>query len=172
MNATLETIRTDSNLVVAFLDECCSYGSEFMVSTADFCAAFAVHYEENKGGDRTVPSNDSIGRALVAFADPRIGIDRSELRDNKRGYYAGLHLNEIGLEYWAAATNDGLAKGKTARLSDTGAQVNRFIPASWQDLAAVVRLKDHYKNMRATDEKMKGNSGDGSSTPRDTSPRF
>jgi hypothetical protein len=57
-----------------------------MISTSDFCAAFSVWWIETKGEDRRTPSNESIGRALVAFADPRIGIDPNDLRDNRHRY--------------------------------------------------------------------------------------
>jgi hypothetical protein len=147
MDATLEGIRTDGNVVAAFLDECVDYGSDYMVSTSDFCAALAVHFSENKEG-ATAPSNDSIGRAMVATGDRRIGIDRKALRDNKHHYYAGIHLNDIGSDYWQAAAGDGLARGKTARLSNTVAQVNRLIPASWSNLPVMQRLKSHYKSLR------------------------
>jgi len=172
IDATLEAIRTDSNVIVSFLDECVTYGPSNMISTSDFCAAFAVHYEENKGGDRTVPSNDSIGRALVALADPRIGIDRKVLRDNKHGYYIGLHLNDIGLDYWASAATEGLAKGKTARLANTPGQVNRIIPAIWNHLAVVQRVENHFKNGGATSEKSGSVPENHVAPTGDTSPRF
>jgi hypothetical protein len=147
IEATLEGIRTDGNVVAAFLDECVDYGSDYMISTSDFCAALAVHFSENKEGT-SPPSNDSIGRALVAHGDHRIGIERKVLRDMKHHYYAGMHLNDIGLDYWAAAAGDGLAKGKTARLSNTVAQVNRLIPAPWSNLPVMQRLKNHFKSLR------------------------
>jgi hypothetical protein len=148
IEATLEGIRTDGNVVAAFLDECIAYGSDYMISTSDFCAALAVHFSENKEGT-SPPSNDSIGRALVAHGDRRIGCDRNALRDNKRHYYAGIHLNDIGLDYWAAAVGEGLAKGKTARTSATLKDINRIIPASWSELSVVLRIRNHFKTLRA-----------------------
>jgi hypothetical protein len=146
MKATLETIRRDSNLVAAFLEECVDYGPGYMISTSDFCAAFAAHWAENKGEDRNVPSNDSIGRALVALADPCIGLDREVLRDERRHYYAGIHLNEAGLEYWAAAVGDGLVRGKTARTSRHLTDLERLIPAAWDSLPVVRKMRKHQKN--------------------------
>jgi hypothetical protein len=141
MDQTLETVRTDSNIVAGFLAECVNYSPGFMLSTSDFCAAFSVWWAENKGEDRQVPSNDSIGRALAAFGDPRIGIDREKLRDNRHGYYAGLHLNGIGLDYWAGASAEGLARGKTARTSRNQNEVNRYVPPKWDSLPVILKIK-------------------------------
>jgi hypothetical protein len=143
VDATLEAIRADSNLVAGFLEECVSYDPGYMISTSDFCAAFSVYWTETKGEDRRTPSNESIGKALVAFADPRIGVDGMNLRDNKRRYYAGVHLNGIGLEYWKAAKDEGLAGGKTARISDSQGHVNQLLPPGWSELPVILKLKRH-----------------------------
>ena len=141
MDETLETVRTDSNIVAGFLDECANFSPSYMISTSDFCAAFSVWWGETKGEDRHMPSNESIGRALVAYGDPRIGIDRKVLRDSKHGYYAGLHLNGIGLDYWAGASGEGLAKGKTARTSSNQNEVNRFVPPTWEEKEVIQKIK-------------------------------
>jgi hypothetical protein len=163
MKATLETIRTDSNLVASFLDECCSFAPGNMISTSDFCAALAAHWEENKEGQ--APSNDSIGKAMAGHGDPRIGVDREALRDNKRHYYAGIHLNGIGLDYWAGAAGEGLARGKTARLSSNINDVNRAIPAGFQDKSAVLKMKRHFEKLLAADAA-------GAAAAADKAPRF
>jgi hypothetical protein len=141
MDQTLEAVRNDSNIVAGFLAECVDYSPGYMISTSDLCASFSVWWGENKGEDRQVPSNDSIGRALVAFGDPRIGIDREKLRDNRHGYYAGLHLNGIGMDYWSAASAEGLARGKTARTSRTPNEVNRYVPSKWDSLPVILKIK-------------------------------
>jgi hypothetical protein len=135
-----------------------------MISTSDFCAAFDVHYQENKEGKST-PSNDSIGRAMVAHGDPRIGIDSKALRDTKHRYYAGIHLNDAGLDYWAAAVGDGLARGKTARTSASLSGVNRVIPPSWEQLPAILRLKKHF-------ESVLGHTPKDSESQPDKTPKF
>jgi phage/plasmid-associated DNA primase len=140
MVATLGAVRQDSNIVAGFIDECVEFEPSAMVSVADFSAAFAVWWGESKSEDRKIPSNDSIGRALIALGDNRIGIDNRELRDNTRRYYGGINLNGIGLDYWDGAHSEGLAKGKTARTSSRRDQVNRGIPDAWKDRPAVVRL--------------------------------
>ena len=169
MDETLETVRTDSNIVAGFLEECADYSPCYMVSTSDFCAAFSVWWGENKGEDRHVPSNDFIGRALAAFADPRIGIDRDKLRDNRHGYYAGLHLNGVGLDYWAGASAEGLAKGKTARTSSSRNDVNRYVPPKWESLPVILKIKktavllgDDTSEMETVELATSTNAGDGS----------
>jgi phage/plasmid-associated DNA primase len=140
MAATLEAVRGDSNLVTGFIDECIEFGTSSMVSVADFCAAFAVWWAQEKGEDRRLPSNDSIGRAMSALGDDRIAIDGTDMRDNSRRYYGGLHLNGQGLDFWDGAHSEGMAKGKTAQMSANRSSVNRNIPAGWKDRPAVVRL--------------------------------
>jgi phage/plasmid-associated DNA primase len=149
MVATLGAVRQDSNIVAGFIDECVEFEPTAMVSVPDFSAAFAVWWGESKSEDRKIPSNDSIGRALIALGDNRIGIDNRELRDNTRRYYGGVNLNGIGLDYWDGAHSEGLAKGKTARTSTGRDQVNRGIPDAWKDRPAVIRL---VKAARATSE--------------------
>jgi hypothetical protein len=148
IDATLEGIRTDGNIVAGFLDDCVDYGPNYMISTSDFCAAFAAWWMESKGEGRHPPSNDSIGRALVAHGDGRIGIDPKGLRDTKHRYYAGIHLDDSGFDYWMSAVGDGLARGKTARTSSGLADLTRMIPPSWANLPVVVRLKKHFESLR------------------------
>jgi P4 family phage/plasmid primase-like protien len=163
--ATMETVRQDSNIVAGFLDECADYSADAMVSVPDFCAAFSVWWGENKGEDRRTPSNESIGRAMTALGDNRIATDGKELRDNSRRYYGGLHLNSIGLDYWSAASGEGLAKGKTARTSPSRNEVNRLIPNAWHDRPAIVRL-------RKTAVTVSDGSRSVTVVARDSTPRF
>jgi phage/plasmid-associated DNA primase len=141
MVATLGAVRQDSNMVAGFIDECTEFDSSAMISTPDFCAAFAVWWGESKSEDRRIPSNDSIGRAITALGDNRIGHDRRDMRDKHRHYYGGLHLNSIGLDFWDGASSEGLAKGKTARTSPTRNDVNRVIPESWKDRDSVIAMR-------------------------------
>jgi hypothetical protein len=137
-----------------------------MVSVPDFCAAFAVWWGEGKSEDRKIPSNDSIGRALTALGDNRIGIDNHELRDNARRYYGGVYLNNIGMEYWEGAKSEGLAKGKTARTSAGRNDVNRVIPDTWKDRPAVVRI------VKAAGATTSGTDAARPDLKGDTSPKF
>jgi phage/plasmid-associated DNA primase len=172
MKETLETVRTDSNIVAGFLEECASFSPDYMISTSDFCAAFSVWWAESKGEDRHTPSNESIGRALVAFGDPRVGIDRKVLRDNRHGYYAGLWLNDIGLDYWAGASAEGLARGKTARTSSNQADVNRSVPPTWEGLPVIQKIRNaSVRDLGASSETENGEQAT-STKIRDRSPRF
>jgi D5-like protein len=140
MASTMEAVRQDSNIVAGFIEECVEFDPTAMISVQDFCAAFTVWWIQNKGDDRRVPSNESIGRAMSALGDNRLATDSAELRDMNRRYFGGINLNGIGLDFWQAASTEGLAKGKTARTSISRGDVNRRIPESWKDRQAVIRL--------------------------------
>ena len=121
IQTTLLQVRTESNMVAGFIEECCSYDPQIQVCTADFCAAFAVWYGANMGEDRKVPSNRSVGRAMIALGDPRISFYAA----NSRRYYRGLALNEAGLDYWRGVALSNLVSHKAARLSDSDREVNQ-----------------------------------------------
>jgi len=90
MSDSIDEIRRDSNLVDGFLTDCCYYDPDRRLAVPDFCLAFASWWLANKGENRTTPSNEAIGKALVAMADPMIAIGGEELRDTRRRYHAGL----------------------------------------------------------------------------------
>ena len=69
MKDTANEVRKDSNLVAGFLEECCHYDQDMRISAPDFCSAFAAWWKQNKGEDRSRPSNEMIGKALKAMAD-------------------------------------------------------------------------------------------------------
>jgi len=138
---TSEDIRRDSNLVAGFLEDCVEFNPYRRVSVPDFCAAFSVWWAEQKGEDRKLPSNESIGRAMRAMADPRIAINPKELQDNKRRYYAGVMLNESGLNYWERAVESYMFEGKTAATTTLGGEVNSLIPASWDTKVSVRKMR-------------------------------
>lgn len=163
---TMDKVRQDSNMVAGFLEECAEYSTSAMISVADFSASFAVWWMEVKGIDRNLPSNETIGRALSALGDNRIIVDSKEMRDMTRRYFGGLHLNNTGLDYWQGASSEGLAKGKTARVSAGRSDVNRIIPEGWCNRDSVIR-------MRALDPMTATHDGSGMTVDlHDTSPRF
>jgi hypothetical protein len=102
MSNSIDEIRRDSNLVDGFLTDCCVYDRNRRLAVPDFCLAFAAWWLENKGENRTPPSNEAIGKALAAMADPKIALGGEELRDTRRRYHAGIVLNEEGLAYHGA----------------------------------------------------------------------
>ena len=129
-------IRAESNLAEGFIRECVMFNKDGMVATTDFCAAFTVWWEENKGERRGVPSNDSIGKAISALGDGRIAMHRTE----DARLYVGVHLNEIGLDYWRGAASGTAAQGKTARLSSGADAVNKAIPGAWNYKTNIVQM--------------------------------
>lgn len=169
MVATMEAVRADSNIVAGFIEDCVDFGSDVMVSTADFCAAFTVWWLQEKGEDRRVPSNESVGRAMTALGDNRIGTDSKDFRDNTRRYYGGINLNGPGLEFWDGAHSEGLAKGKTARTSSSRNDVNRVIPDGWKARPAVARM---VKNSVTDGFSRTVTNGESSPVKGDSSPRF
>jgi phage/plasmid-associated DNA primase len=168
MEETMERVRTDSNMVAGFLEECCEYGSDIMIAVPDFCASFAVWWCEYKGEERRPPSNESIGRAMTALGDARIVTESKDFRDNTRRYYGGINLNGVGLDYWDGAHSEGLAKGKTARTSTSRGEVNRCIPDKWKARPAVARLMKFVTVQTVTD----GASSKTVSSEGDSSPCF
>jgi hypothetical protein len=139
----LNDFRTDSNRVASFLEECVSFGPTHRIRVADFCAAFALHWEENKDSKRGAPANDTVSRDLIEMGDACIGVSTKELRDTTHRFYIGMHLNKIGFAYWNAAVMSDRFTGraKPVRTSNAECEVNRVIPKSWDDKPTVKRVK-------------------------------
>jgi hypothetical protein len=139
--ASLNEIRVDSNMVAGFLEECVSFGPSFRIRVTDFCAAFSIHWEQNKSAKHGTPSNDSVSRALIEMGDACIGISK-ELRDTTHRFYGGMHLNSVGLDYWEAATlpERASSRGKAVQTSNVATEVNRMFPKGWRDRATVKRV--------------------------------
>jgi phage/plasmid-associated DNA primase len=150
-------IRRDSNLVAGFLGECVDFDPNTMVSSADFCAAFAVAWIEAKGEDRRLPSNDAITKAIRAFGDARIATGE-ELRDERRRYYAGVGLNAEGLRLHGKALEQDLFASKTLSTTPPGETVNRVIPERWDTKQMV---QDMRKAHDLTRKMSRGGNGNG-----------
>jgi P4 family phage/plasmid primase-like protien len=143
MSDAIEAIRLDSNMVSGFLEECCSLDFGMMVSSPDFCLAFSAYWQAEKGETYSPPSNDAIGKALAAMAEPRIALGR-ELRDKHRRYYPGLVLNEVGLTYHAAGSDSSHLVAKTANTTcpnDPKEWVNKPIPESWITKPEIIAMR-------------------------------
>jgi hypothetical protein len=136
-----EQIRIESNLVAGFIEECVVYDCDRRVSSPDFCLAFSAYFLENKGENRQVPSNDVIGKALMAMSDSKIAIDRVELRDMNRRYYAGIRLNPVGLAFHQAGFTNNDLLGKTASASVPGEHVNTLIPDAWLEKPSIQTMR-------------------------------
>jgi hypothetical protein len=103
-----------------------------------------VHWEQNKSTDRNnAPNNDSVSRALQQMGDPCIGVSTKELRDATHRFYAGMHLNKVGMAYWTAATKpDFTGRVKPVQTSSVEHEVNRTIPEGWHVRPTVKRVME------------------------------
>jgi hypothetical protein len=96
------------------VEDCVGFDPRARLRVPDFCAAFSVWFLQQKGEGRNIPSNVSIGKAMRALGDPRIGMDVKEMRDNTSRFYCGIALNKAGLRYHRTAFESRLFEGKMA----------------------------------------------------------
>jgi hypothetical protein len=136
-----ERIFRDANLVAGFVEECVELSADSRVSIPDVCLAVTTWFLENKGENRNLPSNDAIGKALVALHDPKIVSDRYELRDNATRYVVGIRLNTLGLQYHQRGITANLFEGKTVQATLGGGTINQMIPASWERKKRVCAMR-------------------------------
>lgn len=146
MRQATQAMRTDSNIVAGFLSDCCEYTPNYMVSKPDFHAAFALWWKENKGDDRGIPSIDSVGRAITALYDKRIGNDSHELKYKNLRYFAGIRLNDTGMDLWTAFFNTSSVKGDSSRISGRHDEVNVKIPDEWENKSVIQTIRKEYEN--------------------------
>ncbi|MHC2666989.1 hypothetical protein ACMA5K_22140 [Bradyrhizobium diazoefficiens] len=149
---TSDAIHRDSNLVAGFLEECVEFDPTARVRTTDFCLAHSAWFLEMKGEDRRLPSNDSIGKALRAIGDPRIGADPKEMRDNTSRFYCGIGLNKAGVGYHRTAYESRLFEGKIATATPPDREVNSLIPPSWDAKKSVIAMREHHGDKDAKQE--------------------
>jgi len=145
-----EEIRKDSNLVAGFMEDCITYDMDRKISSPDFSLAFADWWLQNKGENRGVPSNDSIGKSLTAMADPMIAVSSTELRDARRRYYCGIVLNETGLAHHKAGYESRILEGKTANTTDPKGQVNTQISTEWLQKGVIKGMQ--HRQLRGVSE--------------------
>lgn len=140
MVESLYEMRARSNIATEFLDECTGRDPGKMVRNSDAYGAFAAWWQENRE-NRTIPSPDAFGRALVSVADPRVAISAKVLRRNGKRYYAGLTLNEDGLDRWQANYGATGVRGDTSQYSDSRGEVNSDIFPEWLELSIVKAMQ-------------------------------
>jgi hypothetical protein len=87
---------------------------------------------------------------MTAMGDHRIAIDR-ELRDKHRRYYGGIVLNEAGLMFHDAGSENLHLKDKTASTTDPKGLVNQSMTSEW--LAKPCIQKMHNTQMKLQDVK-------------------
>jgi P4 family phage/plasmid primase-like protien len=123
MRAALHGMRMDSNMALGFIEECCEYDAQCHVWQSDFHAAFAEWWREHHGNQ--VPAGNALGRAMSNLSDPRLVCGE---RVTMKRVYAGIRLNDIGMDYWRARHNAETQRGGTPyQLSLQDADVNRAL---------------------------------------------
>lgn len=128
-----------SNFTAAFVEECVELDNTKMIATPDFCGAFRMWWEETRG-DQKLPSSQAIGMALQSLGNT--GIASSPLlRDKLHRYYAGIKLNEKGLDYWQGFSSSRNAADSGARISGSAAEVAREIPGAWSDKEPIKKMR-------------------------------
>jgi hypothetical protein len=165
--AAAEAVKEGSNLVAGFMN-CVTFDPYKMVSIADFTAAVAAWWKEYKGNHGT-PSHDSVGKALRALADPRIGLDLA-FRDKHRRYIAGVKLNEEGMRYWGHTVNsnafDDHARKASTSLPDE--DPNKPIPVSWEGRGSLRAMRAAQAKSVTRGSVTVGNGFPGDTRPGDT----
>lgn len=144
---TLETLgagdemHRDSNLAAGFIADCVEFDPDWRVSVPDFCAAFSAWWAQEKGTDRFIPSNESIGKAVMSLALPFLAYHPIETRDKKRRYYCGIKLNAEGEAFWKRALTARAFEGKLASTTPDTDEVNTVIPSPWMYRDSVQRMR-------------------------------
>lgn len=123
MSSSLLAMRTDSNMALGFINECAEYDPDTYVRSADFYGAFTAWWRDYRDS-RSVPSVDSLGRAMSSLSDPLILTGQQV---GKQRIYAGLRLNENGLDCWRGYSGSQRAEESGLRISETESAVNRRI---------------------------------------------
>ncbi len=84
---------------------------------------------DERRGHRRLPSNDSIGKALKALGDRRIGMDVKEMRDATSRFYCGIALNKAGLHYHRTAFEEPAVRGQGRDCNGAGSRGELVDPA-------------------------------------------
>ena len=135
-------MRRDSNLAMAFIEECVTFNPDRMVGRPDFYGAYTAWWHENRGEGGRPPGADALGRAIASLYDARIGTDKKDLiGPGGVRFYAGVELNEAGLDLWSAASAEAASRGSSARLSGSAGEVNRVVPDNWKWRPSITRMR-------------------------------
>jgi P4 family phage/plasmid primase-like protien len=143
IRATANEIRRDANAVAGFLDDCIEFNKHGMLSIPDFCLAFSVWDEEQRGESGRQWGNKEIGKFVGSLGDPRIAID-AELRVSARRYYGGIMLNDTGMSYHRQGVESRLFDRKSSLATTNQGEVNKLIPLSWDNKPAVMAMREHH----------------------------
>jgi P4 family phage/plasmid primase-like protien len=140
MQQTAHEIHLEQNRLASAIEELVTFDPNCMVSTGDFYTAYLGWFRETHGHKKEALSLDVVGRELAAYSS-KIGVNKTELRFNKRRYYAGICLNEDGMDAWEQGRKqpDGVTTEAQSHL------VNREIPLAWVERAVIKRIRSMYE---------------------------
>lgn len=136
MMQSLHQMRMEGNMASGFVEECCEYDPNIYLNVGDFYGAFSVWHADHRGGN--TPSVDSLGRAMQALADDRLVCGG---RINRQRVYAGIKLNEEGLDNWNAFQSSVMAERTGLRVASSVQDVNKYISPSTMDTDTFARLR-------------------------------
>ena len=141
----LHNMRLESNIVAGFLEDCVEYDPDIRIAIPDFIAAYAGWWEENRGGGKS-PNVRSVGMALSALSNPRIGVGSRDLRDHTHKYFIGMKLNPLGLDMFESfsMSRANEMSSNASRLTQThsGGVVNKDIPPEWDGKETVRKVRE------------------------------
>lgn len=143
MMQSLHTMRTDSNMATGFMEECCEFASDGYVDTTDFYGAFTVWHRDHRGGQ--TPSADALGRAMHNLSDPRLLVGE---RVNRKRIYAGIKMNEEGLDCWNAHSSSVAAERSGMRISDRDTDVNKTLGEEQLQRHEFAAMQDAHRSWR------------------------
>jgi P4 family phage/plasmid primase-like protien len=145
MESEVHQMRTESNPVSSFLEDCTFRAPDVCIRIPDFVAAFHSWWTENEGTERKPPSNRLLGKQLSAIGDEHIGIDSMLQRSNKHKYFVGVGLNETGMDFFRAYSSSQAAQNNADRISLED-EVNRTPYAAWEGKDFLTRVREAHRN--------------------------
>jgi P4 family phage/plasmid primase-like protien len=156
----LEEARKDSNVVAGFNEDCIEYDDNVMISSVDYCAAFAGWWSEQHGNEKTGLSPTLIGSHLADLCDPLIAQNKKKFKDRDGlRFYVGIKLNKTAGKLFFESKLDEDLSGRihTAipRMSHSYEATIRPIPPSWLEHEEIKRLKANAAKDKADKAKAK-----------------
>lgn len=125
----LEEVRADSNVALAFLNDCCTIVPDGFVARQDVYGAFSSWWEENQADNP--PSPKTFWMSLRALKMKDVSADHKDTRwigKHKERVCVGVHLNGLGTDHWTSWASSSRVQNSSARsVSAKPDDVNRTI---------------------------------------------
>jgi P4 family phage/plasmid primase-like protien len=136
-----------SNPVVSFFEDCVEFDPNARISVDDLHYAFASFVRDDM---RNPPSSNAMGRYIFSMGDPRVAVDGDKLRSGNTRFYAGIKLNDRGLDHWSSRAGELVSRGQqrpgaSHRVED----VNGEIPVTWNSFEVIKKMREHSLIRRA-----------------------